>query len=74
LVWVKKGMAFGSELELGNDELGCDTTRRNASKVHDGESKGIDNTVVTRATGLRPLWPGQGQSTIQRHSLARACI
>jgi hypothetical protein len=42
-------------------------TRRNAPKDHDGESKGIDNTVVTRATGLRPMWLGQGQSTIQWH-------
>jgi hypothetical protein len=63
-----------SKFQLGNDELGCDMTRRNAPKVHDGESKGIDNTVVTRATGLQPLWLGQGQSTIHRHSLARVCI
>jgi hypothetical protein len=72
LVWGEKRRGHWSQFRLGNDELGCDMTRWNAAKGHDGESKGIENTIVTRATGLRPMWLGQGQSTIQRHMTGAA--
>jgi hypothetical protein len=60
LVWGEERRGHWSEFRLGNDELGCNTMRRNAPKVHDDESKGIDNTVLTRAMEWRPKWLGQG--------------
>jgi hypothetical protein len=54
----KERRGLWSVFRLGTDKLGCDTARRNAPEVHGGESKGNDSTVVTRVTGLRPMWLG----------------